>query len=212
MPSILFIVFLIQLIIHLIETVGVSAVNNQLWKIWNSLFTSSSKVSSEYQELKTQALNLRKQLNATSSQDEFAKWAKLRRQHDKLVEKLEKAKASLDGTRSKFDNTIMIANWLCVNGVRILLQLSYQKRPMFYIPKNWIPYYAEWLLSFPRAPLGSVSMQIWSLSCTAIITIVLDLSFKFISFIGDLRSNTKKHKKGSVDNSLDDISVVKKDS
>jgi hypothetical protein len=28
-------------------------------------------------------------MNATSSQDEFAKWAKLRRKHDKLLEQLE---------------------------------------------------------------------------------------------------------------------------
>ncbi len=36
-------------------------------------------------------LRLRKELNATSSQDEFAKWAKLRRQHDKVLEKIEKS-------------------------------------------------------------------------------------------------------------------------
>ena len=35
-------------------------------------------------------LKVRQELNATSSQDEFAKWAKLRRQHDKLLEELEK--------------------------------------------------------------------------------------------------------------------------
>ncbi len=36
-------------------------------------------------------MRLRKELNATSSQDEFAKWAKLRRQHDKVLEKIEKS-------------------------------------------------------------------------------------------------------------------------
>lgn len=30
-------------------------------------------------------------MNSTSSQDEFAKWAKLRRQHDKLTTELEKS-------------------------------------------------------------------------------------------------------------------------
>lgn len=37
---------------------------------------------------------MRRDLNATSSQDEFAKWAKLRRQHDKMLEELEKMSAS----------------------------------------------------------------------------------------------------------------------
>lgn len=37
-----------------------------------------------------------------------------------------------------------------------------------------MPYYAEWLLSFPRAPLGSISIQAWSLACAAIILLVSD--------------------------------------
>lgn len=45
---------------------------------------------------------------------------------------------------------------------------------MFWIPKGWVPYYAEWLLSFPRAPLGSVSMQAWSLACGAVILLISD--------------------------------------
>lgn len=40
-------------------------------------------------------MKVRRDLNATSSQDEFAKWAKLRRQHDKMLEELEKMSASL---------------------------------------------------------------------------------------------------------------------
>ena len=35
-------------------------------------------------------LKVRRDLNSTSSQDEFAKWAKIKRHHDKLLEQLEK--------------------------------------------------------------------------------------------------------------------------
>jgi len=45
---------------------------------------------------------------------------------------------------------------------------------MFWIPKGWVPYYAEWLLSFPRAPLGSISIQAWALACGAIILLISD--------------------------------------
>lgn len=44
----------------------------------------------EQRELQTSYLQVRRDLNATSSQDEFARWAKLRRQHDKMLEELEK--------------------------------------------------------------------------------------------------------------------------
>jgi hypothetical protein len=63
----------------------------QLWNIYNRLPTPTSKSAQEQRELKRQFMKLRTELNATSSQDEFAKWAKLRRQHDKVLEQLEKS-------------------------------------------------------------------------------------------------------------------------
>ena len=56
--------------------------------------TPTSRATAERTQLQTEYLKIRRDLNATSSQDEFAKWAKLRRQHDKLMEQLEKMSAS----------------------------------------------------------------------------------------------------------------------
>lgn len=55
----------------------------------NFLPISTSKANADQKKLQTEYLSVRKELNATSSQDQFAKWAKLRRQHDKLLEQLE---------------------------------------------------------------------------------------------------------------------------
>lgn len=52
-----------------------------------------SKDFAEQRKLQAEYLKVRRELNATSSQDEFAKWAKLRRQHDQLLERLEKKSA-----------------------------------------------------------------------------------------------------------------------
>lgn len=52
--------------------------------------TKLSAQFAEQRKLQQDYLKVRRELNATSSQDEFAKWAKLRRQHDKLLEQLEK--------------------------------------------------------------------------------------------------------------------------
>lgn len=38
------------------------------------MLTATTKKSAEQKELKAQFLKIRKELNATSSQDEFAKW------------------------------------------------------------------------------------------------------------------------------------------
>ncbi|CZR59635.1 probable Protein get1 [Phialocephala subalpina] len=181
MPSILLVVFVLQLAIHLVNTIGASTINSLLWVLYTRLLPSSSKASEEQTELKSQFMKVRKELNATSSQDEFAKWAKLRRQHDKLVEQLEKNKSSTDSTKTTFDSTVSTIRWIGTNGLRLFIQFWYSKQAMFWIPKGWVPYYAEWLLSFPRAPLGSVSVQAWGLACGAIVLLVSDAIVAIVS-------------------------------
>lgn len=43
---------------------------------------------------------------------------------------------------------------------------------MFWIPAGWVPYYVEWILSFPRAPLGSVSINVWGIACASMLALV----------------------------------------
>lgn len=37
-----------------------------------------------------------------------------------------------------------------------------------------MPYYIEWVLSFPKAPLGSISVQSWWIACASVILLVGD--------------------------------------
>lgn len=62
----------------------------------NRLPLESSRLAVENKKLQKEYLRVRLELNATSSQDQFAKWAKLKRQHDKLLEQLEQKSASED--------------------------------------------------------------------------------------------------------------------
>ncbi|TAQ83597.1 hypothetical protein B7494_g8073 [Chlorociboria aeruginascens] len=173
-PSLLVIVFLVQLAIHIVNTVGASTINDLLWYLYNIFPTPTSKGAAEQRQLKAKFLRIRAELNATSSQDEFAKWAKLRRQHDKVLEQYEKIKSDLNSTKSTFDRTVSALRWLGTTGVRTLLQFWCSKQAMFWIPKGWVPYYAEWLLSFPRAPIGSISINAWFIACAAMILLVSD--------------------------------------
>ncbi len=63
----------------------------QLWNIYLALPTKTSRDLAEKKKLQAEFLKVRHELNATSSQDQFAKWAKLRRQHDKLLDRLERS-------------------------------------------------------------------------------------------------------------------------
>ena len=108
MISLLLVVFLLQLAIHLINTFGVTVVNSvvsasaqwlavcggsnsfQTWNLYNRLPTPTAKAFREQKTKQAEFVTLRRQLAATSAQNEFSKWAKLQRQVDKLTVQLEK--------------------------------------------------------------------------------------------------------------------------
>ncbi|KAF7905028.1 uncharacterized protein EAF01_005550 [Botrytis porri] len=194
MPSLLFTCFLVQLLIHLVNTFGADAINNLLWNLYNMFPTPTSQSAGEQKKLKREFMKVRHEMNATSSQDEFARWAKLRRQHDKLFDQLEKSKSTLDSTKSTFDSSITTLRWLGTNGLRMLLQFWFSKQAMFWLPKGWFPYYAEWLLSFPRAPLGSISIQAWTLACAAVILLVSDALVAVVALVLGTQTGVKAKK------------------
>ncbi|KAJ8113583.1 hypothetical protein ONZ43_g5121 [Nemania bipapillata] len=90
MPSLLLVVLLVEVAVHLVNTIGATTINNMLWNIYLTLPSQVSKEAAEKNKLQKEYLAIRRDLNATSSQDQFAKWAKLRRQHDKQLQELEK--------------------------------------------------------------------------------------------------------------------------
>lgn len=86
----------------------------------------------------------------------------------------QRTETGIDGSKAAFDKTVTTARWLCTSGLRYFLPFWYSRSPMFWLPHGWFPYYAEWIISFPRAPMGSVSVASWQLACTGVITLVAD--------------------------------------
>ncbi|KAI9785701.1 MAG: GET complex subunit get1 [Geoglossum umbratile] len=173
MPSLIFTVFLLQVMIGLVNTVGASTINNLFWMLYGRMPTRISGAVREQRRLQREVLMLRTEMNSTSSQDQFARWAKLRRQHDKAFTQYEKISLSVNASRASFEGLFTVARWLSINGLRIFIQFWYAKRAIFWIPQGWVPGYVEWLLAFPKAPRGSVSIQIWGLACASIISLVI---------------------------------------
>ncbi|KAF2085857.1 hypothetical protein K490DRAFT_18533, partial [Saccharata proteae CBS 121410] len=172
MPSLLLVVFALQLAIHLVNTLGKSAINELLWILYNKLPTPSSNAARDSIKLKREVLRLKKEMNGVSAQDEFSRWAKLRRQHDKALAEFNKSDSSLKSSRAKFDTAANTLRWLGTTGARFLLQFWFSKQPLFWIPQGWVPGYVEWILAFPRAPTGSISIQVWGIACASIIALV----------------------------------------
>ncbi|KAF2108243.1 CHD5-like protein-domain-containing protein [Lophiotrema nucula] len=172
MPSLLFVVFALQLSLHLINTLGVDTINQLLWILYNKLPTPTSSAAQKAQVLKREVLRLKREMGAVSAQDDFARWAKLRRQHDKALGDYEKIDGSTKAQQTKFFAAISTIRWVATSGTRLGLQFWYSKQPMFWLPEGWVPGYVEWVLSFPRAPKGSVSINIWDIACASMIALV----------------------------------------
>lgn len=67
--------------------------------------------------------------------------------------------------------------------MKIFLPFWYSKQPMFWLPKGWFPYYVEWILSFPRAPRGSISIVSWQLACNGVIGLISDTITAVLSLL-----------------------------
>ncbi|CAK7275334.1 GET complex subunit get1, partial [Sporothrix epigloea] len=155
MASLMFVVFLVEVAVLVVNSLGAAAISDSLWHIYNIISSKRSSTVVEQRRLQKEYLALRRDLHATSSQDEFAKWARLRRQHDKKLEELEANKNTLDSGRRSFDTAVATLRFILTRGLRFLLPFWYAREPMFWLPHGWFPGYAEWLVAFPRAPRGS---------------------------------------------------------
>jgi tail-anchored protein insertion receptor len=84
--------------------------------------------------------------------------------------------------------------FLATNGFKMYVQWSYAKVPMYWLPKGWLPWYGEWILSFPRAPTGAVSIQVWQFACAAVIGVVFDAVKGVMTMIWETRAKAQEEK------------------
>ncbi|KAJ5653442.1 CHD5-like protein [Penicillium lividum] len=175
MLSLVLMILFVHIAIYLVNTIGASTIDLLLWQLYLKVPTSTSRNAREQQRLKGEVVKLKREMNSTSSQDEFAKWAKLRRRHDKAVEEFEAMNQTISSQKSSFDWAVKTVRWLSTNGLKMFLQFWYSKTPVFALPEGWFPYYVEWFLSFPRAPLGSVSIHVWNNVCASAIAVIAEI-------------------------------------
>ena len=55
-----------------------------------------------------------------------------------------------------------------------------------------MPGYVEWMLSFPRAPMGSVSIQIWGVACASVAGMVGSAVLASFILIRERRTGRRK--------------------
>jgi hypothetical protein len=83
-------VLAIQLILSLISTIGAQTINNMAWQLFLLLPTEHSTAATKTSSLRKEVVRLQREMLAVSAQDNFAKWARLRREHDRAKDLYEK--------------------------------------------------------------------------------------------------------------------------
>ncbi|KIP11572.1 hypothetical protein PHLGIDRAFT_99361 [Phlebiopsis gigantea 11061_1 CR5-6] len=162
--TIFFLVFLTELV----SWIGKSVLLELAYAAYLRLFYSAKL--SQQKKLKNDVLTHKKEMLQTSAQDQFAKWAKLRRSVDKGLSDLEKLNGELSSTKSSFSLKFSTIIWSLTTGLQFAVGWWYGKTAVFYLPLGWFGP-LTWWLSFPFAPRGSVSCGVWQFACRRVIRI-----------------------------------------
>jgi tail-anchored protein insertion receptor len=77
--------------------------------------------------------------------------------------------------RASFDMYLNAVRLVFTRAPQFIIPFWYSKEPMFWLPHGLFPYYAEWFLSLPKAPLGSVSIMSWQVACSAVLALLFEV-------------------------------------
>ncbi|KAG8882049.1 GET complex subunit get1 [Tulasnella sp. 332] len=86
-------IFLLVFLTQLVSWVGTAVLQDLVFSLHQRVFYGAK--ATEQRRLKTSILTAKKELSEISAQDQFAKWAKLRRKMDKELADLEKLSTSI---------------------------------------------------------------------------------------------------------------------
>jgi len=162
-------IFLLVLVSQIVSWIGSSVLQEFFCSLYLRLF--HSKLIARQHELKTTTWSTKAQLMATSAQDQFAKWAKLKRSVDKGFQDLEATNSEIASVKTQFSLKFNSALWFMTTGLQFFIGWWYRKSAVFYLPHGWFGP-LTWWLGLPWAPAGSVSCGVWQMACRRIISVM----------------------------------------
>ncbi|KAG7098395.1 GET complex subunit get1 [Marasmius oreades] len=166
--SIILTVFALVFLGELISWIGQSVLLEGAFALYLRLFYPT--VASQQKKLKSDVLTTKAELLKTSAQDQFAKWAKLRRSVDKGLADLEKTNSDMASIRTGFSFKFNTGIWILTTGLQFFVGWWYRKAPIFYLPPGWFGPLG-WVLALPFAPTGSVSVGMWQMTSRRVIKV-----------------------------------------
>ncbi|KAF5377697.1 hypothetical protein D9757_009373 [Collybiopsis confluens] len=153
---------------ELISWIGKSVLIEWCFALYLRIFYPT--VAEKQRNLKVELLNTKAEMLKTSAQDQFARWAKLKRKVDKGLADLEKLNSEMASVRTSFSVKFSTGLWLCTTGAQFVVGWWYRKSAIFYLPPGWFGPLG-WVLSLPFAPKGAVSVGMWQMASRRVIKV-----------------------------------------
>jgi len=164
--SVLTTIFILVFLTELVRWIGKSVLLELAYPLYTRLFL---KPTIERQRtLRADVLAAKRDLLQTSSQDQFAKWAKLRRRVDRGLAELDTINSQLATARTSFSVKFSTILWTSTTGAQFIIGWWYARCAVYYLPPGWLGP-ATWWLSLPLAPRGSVSCGVWQMACQRVL-------------------------------------------
>ncbi|KAE9403877.1 hypothetical protein BT96DRAFT_750545, partial [Gymnopus androsaceus JB14] len=166
--SLIITIFGLVFLAEFISWIGKSVLIGWFYVVYLRIFYPT--LAEKQNKLKAEILNTKAELLKTSAQDQFARWAKLRRSVDKGLADLEKLSIEMSSVKNSFSLKFSSAIWICTTGAQFIITWWYRKSAIFYLPSGWFGPLG-WVLAFPFAPKGSVSVGMWQMASRRVIKI-----------------------------------------
>ncbi|PVU88963.1 hypothetical protein BB561_005637 [Smittium simulii] len=156
-----FLIFLIELLINLISYCSYSYLSDVLYNLWCKI--SNNTLPQQVHEIKQDIKQLRLEIKQVSSVDEFSRWAKINRKLEKSTKLFDTKSSDLGIQKTSFKIKASLFIMVAVYGIRLVILYLYYRVPVIHLPASWF-YPFGWLLSYPGAPSGTLSVFMWSLA------------------------------------------------
>lgn len=143
----------------LISLVGSAAITSFLYSVIFG-YILPNDLHRKQRALKGEILKGRTELSNTSAQDDFSKWAKIRRRVDKQGVELEAMNSSLASHRSSFEKVVKAVVFLGTTGLQFAYTSRHSKTAIVYLPEGWFGSLG-WFLGLPFAPKGAISTTVF---------------------------------------------------
>lgn len=95
-----------------------------------------------------------------------------------------------------FDKAITALQFIGTQVLNFGTNMYYAKEPLFWLPQGWVPYPVEWVLSLTKAPLGSVSVNVWAFACASVIHMISEALMSIWTLrAGEVKEGPRKGEK-----------------